>query len=50
MKRPSAKPAKTAKRATSLENLVPKKDARGGDFSSRPGVGILKSTDGGRTW
>ena len=50
MKRQAPKPAKTTKRSTSIKNLEPKKDARGGDDSSRAGVGILKSTDGGRTW
>jgi hypothetical protein len=51
MKRHTSKPAKTTKRATSLKDLEPKKDAKGGDnFSSRAGVGILKSLDGGQTW
>ena len=50
MKRQTSKPAKTTTRPTSLKNLEPKKDAKGGDFSSRGGIGILKSTDGGRSW
>ena len=50
MKRKTAKPSKTMGRRESLKDLEPKKAAKGGSTDSRAGVGILKSTDGGRTW
>ena len=49
MKRQTAKPSKTTPRAATLKNLEPKQPPKGG-LESRAGVGILKSTDGGRTW
>ena len=49
MKRKTAKPSTTPVRATPLKNLEPKKPPKGG-LESRAGVGILKSSDGGRTW
>ena len=49
MKRKTGKPSITSARATTLKNLEPKKAPKGG-IESRAGVGILKSTDGGKTW
>lgn len=51
MKRTNARPSsKPSSRRAPLNDLEPKKQAKGGTLDSRAGIGILKSTDGGRTW
>jgi len=50
MKKKTAKQPNPSKATAQLKDLKPKKAIKGGEFTSRPGTGVLKSMDGGRTW